>query len=178
MVGFQWKQCQIALGLLHKEPPVVCACVRSSAQCSICRTVTSVIVDSLLKRCWRGWRLDQEGAVRGRSQRVDGWIWIICFSDEKIFRIDAVAPGSSFHLFSWGKLGRRKKWASLYHAKTEGPSVTSGHFEPLFMTHPSEVGNPCTKKGASIMVSVGLCIDQQGVGHVCSLTRFLQRTTF
>ena len=32
---------------------------------------------------------------------------VICFSDEKIFRVDAAAPGGSFHTFCWGKLVRR-----------------------------------------------------------------------
>ena len=32
---------------------------------------------------------------------------VTCFSDEKIFRIDAVAPGRSFHTFYRGKQGRR-----------------------------------------------------------------------
>ena len=35
----------------------------------------SVIVASSLRRCWRGWRLDLDGVSRGRSRRVDGWIW-------------------------------------------------------------------------------------------------------
>ena len=39
------------------------------------RTLTSVIVAGSPRRCWRGWRLHLEGASRGRSQRVDGWIW-------------------------------------------------------------------------------------------------------
>ena len=32
---------------------------------------------------------------------------VICFSDEKIFRVDAAAPGRSFHTFSLGQVGRR-----------------------------------------------------------------------
>ena len=41
------------------------------AQCSICRTVTSVIVATSLKTCWRGWRLHLEGASRERLHRAD-----------------------------------------------------------------------------------------------------------
>ena len=32
---------------------------------------------------------------------------VICFSDEKIFRVDAAAPGRSFHTLYLGKVGRR-----------------------------------------------------------------------
>ena len=32
-------------------------------------------ITSSLRRCWRGWRLDLDGVSRGRSRRVDGWIW-------------------------------------------------------------------------------------------------------
>ena len=42
---------------------------------------------------------------------------VICFSDEKIFRADAVAPGRSFHLFF-----------GIHHAKRRGRVVTSRHF--------------------------------------------------
>ena len=33
------------------------------------------------------------------SRRLD--LDVTCFSDEKIFRVDAVAPGRSFHTFYW-----------------------------------------------------------------------------
>ena len=38
---------------------------------------------------------------------------VICFSDEKIFRVDAVAPGLSFHTFYGGKVGRRNNATPL-----------------------------------------------------------------
>ena len=50
---------------------------------------------------------------RKDAGEVGAWIWtahfehVTCFSDEKIFRIDAVAPGRSFHTFYQGKQGRR-----------------------------------------------------------------------
>ena len=39
------------------------------------------------------------------SRRLD--LDVIRFSDEKIFRVDAAAPGRSFHTFYRGKVGRR-----------------------------------------------------------------------
>ena len=48
--------------------------LRSLVIC-MCRTITSVIVATSLKRCWRGLRLHLEGVSRGRSQLVDDWIW-------------------------------------------------------------------------------------------------------
>ena len=39
------------------------------------------------------------------SRRLN--LYVICFSDEKIFRGDAVGPGRSFHTFYHGKVGRR-----------------------------------------------------------------------
>ena len=131
-----------------------------ASTCLIRKTLTSAIVATSLKD------LD-----------------VICFSDEKIFRTDAVAPGCSFHRFSREK--NRADVASgpllfgIHHARIRGSIVTSGHLEPLFMTHPSEVGNPCTKKGASIMVAVGRCSGQNDVGHACSLARvFPKRPRF
>ena len=56
---------------------------------------------------------------------------VICFSDEKIFRIDAVAPGRSFHTLYRGKVGRRNNANPLFgihHAKRRGRVVTSPHF--------------------------------------------------
>ena len=48
---------------------------------------------------------------------------VICFSDEKIFRVDAVAPGRSFHSFYQGKVGRRDT-----PCEKGGRIVTSAHF--------------------------------------------------
>ena len=48
---------------------------------------------------------------------------VICCSDEKIFRVDGVAPGRSFHAFSLGKVGPRHNATSLFgihHAKKVG----------------------------------------------------------
>ena len=39
------------------------------------------------------------------SRRLD--LDVICFSDEKIFRVDAAAPGRRFHTFYLGKVERR-----------------------------------------------------------------------
>ena len=61
--------------LQSKSHPLSTLASTGHPRCAICRTVTSVIVASVLKRCWRSWRLDLEGAFRGRSRRVDGWIW-------------------------------------------------------------------------------------------------------
>ena len=51
------------------------------------------------------------------SRRLD--LDVICFSDEKIFRVDAVAPGHRFHTFS---LGNRcnvtfRPPSGIHHAK-------------------------------------------------------------
>ena len=89
---------------------------------------------------------------RRDAGEVGAWICkahfehVTCFSDEKIFRIDAVAPGRSFHTFYRGQQGQRdnatlpfrctpcekKGWVALLRRTT---------FEPLFTTHPSEVGS-------------------------------------
>ena len=45
------------------------------------------------------------------SRRLD--MDVICFSDEKIVRVDAAAPGRSFHTFYRGKVGRRNNATSL-----------------------------------------------------------------
>ena len=63
------------------------------------------------------------------SRRLD--LDVICFSDDKIFRVDAVAPGRSFHIFYRGKVGRRNNATSLFgihHAKRRGRIVTSPYF--------------------------------------------------
>ena len=72
--------------------------------------VTSVIVATWLKRCRRGWRLHLDGAPRGRfssSRRLN--LDVNCFSDKKIFKVDAAVPGHGLHTFSRGKQGRRNK---------------------------------------------------------------------
>ena len=46
------------------------------------------------------------------SRRLD--LDVICFSDEQIFRVDAVAPGRSFHTPYLGKVGRRNNATSLF----------------------------------------------------------------
>ena len=71
---------------------------------------------------------------------------VICFSDEKIFRVDATAPGRSFHTFYRGKVVRRNirdlLLFGIHHAKKEVVALLRRPiFEPLFMTHPSEVGS-------------------------------------
>ena len=63
------------------------------------------------------------------SRRLD--LDVICFSDEKIFRVDAAAPGRSFHTFYRKKWRRRNNATSLFgihHAKRRGRVVTSLHF--------------------------------------------------
>ena len=85
---------------------------------------------------------------RRDAGEVGAWIWkahyVTCFSDEKFFRIDAVVPIRRFHTFHRGKQGRRnnatpfsgytmqKRWVALLRRPM---------FEPLFTTHPSEVGS-------------------------------------
>ena len=50
------------------------------------------------------------------SRRLD--LAVICFSDEKIFRVDAAAPGRSFHTFYRGKQGRRNNATSPFSGYT------------------------------------------------------------
>ena len=59
----------------NSHPFVALASVGDPHSAPICRTVTSVIVASSPRRSWRGWRLHLDGVSRGRSRRVDGWIW-------------------------------------------------------------------------------------------------------
>ena len=71
---------------------------------------------------------------------------VTCSSDETIFRVDAVAPGHVFYIFS-GKIGPTYKCDLLFFGiqtmrKRGGRVVTSAQLEPLFVTHPSQVG--CT----------------------------------
>ena len=70
--------------------------------------------------CWRGWRLHLHGVSRkiSTSRRLD--LDVICFSDEKIFRVDAAAPGRSFHTF----IG--EKWCDV-------------------TTRPTSSSHPCTE---------------------------------
>ena len=57
---------------------------------------------------------------RRDAGEVGAWIWkvhfehVTCFSDEKIFRIDAVAPGRSFHAFYREKQRRRNNATTLF----------------------------------------------------------------
>ena len=64
------------------------------------------------------------------SRRLD--LDVICFSDEKIFRVDAAAPGRSFHTFYRRKVERRNNatlsFFGIHHAKRGGGVVTSPHF--------------------------------------------------
>ena len=92
-----------------------------------------MIVASSLRRCWRGWRLDLDGVSRGRSRRVDGWIWTSLASASR-----------SFHTFFRGKQGRRNNAPRLFgvhHAKGGVALLRRPIFEPLFTTHPSQVGS-------------------------------------
>ena len=77
------------------------------------------------------------------SRRLD--LDVICFSDEKIFRVDAAAPGRSFHTFYRWKLGRRNNATSPFSGYTMRKGrvalLRRSIFEPLFTTHPSEVGS-------------------------------------
>ena len=97
----------------------------------ICKTVTSVIVATSLKRCWRGWRLHLARRIsRKISSRRRLNLDVICFSDEKIFKVDAAVPLHGFHTFSRERLGRRNNatsppLAGIHHAKKEGRIVTS-----------------------------------------------------
>ena len=66
---------------------------------------------------------DRRSRLALASGRLD--LDVICFSDEKIFKVDAAVPGHGFHTCS------RECWTSLFgihHAKTEGPIVTSAQF--------------------------------------------------
>ena len=47
-----------------------------------------------------------------RSRRLN--LDVICFSDEKIFKVDAAAPGRSFHTFYRGKVVRRNNATSPF----------------------------------------------------------------
>ena len=74
------------------------------------------------------------------SRRLD--LDVICFSHEKIFRIDAVSPGRSFLTLYRGKQGRRNNATlfGIHHAKKREVALLRWPiFEPLFMTHPSQV---------------------------------------
>ena len=76
------------------------------------------------------------------SRRLD--LDVICFSDEKIFKVDAAAPGRSFHTF----YGRKRDDVTTRPSPLSGYTMRKGEvallrrhtFEPLFMTHPSQVG--------------------------------------
>ena len=65
------------------------------------------------------------------SRRLDSDV--ICFTDEKIFRVDAAAPGRNSHTFYC------EKWDNVTARPPFSGDATT--FEPLYMTHPSEVGS-------------------------------------
>ena len=73
-----------------------------------------------------GWRISRKIST---SRRLD--LDVICVSDEKIFRVDAAAPGRSVYTFYRGKVGRRTNatppFFGIYHAKRRGRVVTSAH---------------------------------------------------
>ena len=78
---------------------------------------------------------------RRDAGEVGAWIWkahfehVTCFSDEKIFRIDAVAPGRSFHTFyrgKWPDVTTQPSLFGIHHAKRGGRGVTSAHFLATF----------------------------------------------
>ena len=140
MGGFQRIWFQIASHFLVpavEKPSVVCACVHwSSAERPISMTVTSVIVGSLLRRCWQSQRLYLGGAFLERSRRADGWIWTSFAS----------ATRKSSEMTLW--LGSRSQVPEIFSRNNgppfrdtpcenggEGPSVTWGHFELLFKPH-------------------------------------------
>ena len=55
---------------------------------------------------------------------------VICFSDERIFRVDAAAPGCSFHSFFLGKVQRRNNATTPFRdtpCEKGGRVVTSHH---------------------------------------------------
>ena len=67
---------------------------------------------------------------------------VTCFSDEKIVRVDAVAPGRSFHTFSQAKQGDVIFRPPFRDTPCEnGRLLRRPTFEPLLMTHPSQVGS-------------------------------------
>ena len=128
MGGFQRKSCsRKALRCLRLRPLVI-------------RTLHH------LEDAGRGWRLHRGDASRGRFHQVDALnLDVICFIDEKVFKVDAAAPGHEFFTyFSRGKrsdvtielfvfaCAMRKQKVQLLRRPT---------FESLFMTHPSQVGS-------------------------------------
>ena len=63
------------------------------------------------------------------SRRLD--LDVICFSDEKIFRVDAAAQVAVFTRFigeKWSDATTRPLLFGLHHAKRRGRVVTSPHF--------------------------------------------------
>ena len=131
-----------------------------------------MIVASSLRRCWRGWPLDLDGVCRGRSRRVDGRD---LFSDEKIFRVDAAAPGRNFHTFYRGKQERRNNATLLFgkhHAKREVALKRRSIFEPLFTAHPSKVGSntPWTVLAAMLRGPLSHPICRQTIAFCCVLS--------
>ena len=77
------------------------------------------------------------------SRRVD--LDVGCFSDEKIFRVDAVASGHGFYTISWANRADVTVRPSFsgYTMRKNGRSHcdASPNFEPFFVTHPSQVGS-------------------------------------
>ena len=78
------------------------------------------------------------------SRRLD--LDVTFFSDEKIFRVDAAAPGRSSHTFYQGKVERRNNatpvpFSGYTMRKGEVALLRRTFFEPLFTTHPSLVGS-------------------------------------
>ena len=77
---------------------------------------------------------------RRDAGEVGAWIWkahfehVTCFSDEKIFRIDAVAPGRSCLTLYRGKQGRRNNATPLFgiHQAKRGRGVVAFYVGPLW----------------------------------------------
>ena len=69
---------------------------------------------------------------------------VICFSREKIFKVDVAVTGHGFHTFSVGNLGRRNNATTIpgYTMRDREVAVLrQPNFEPHLMTHPSQVGS-------------------------------------
>ena len=127
-------QCQIASHCLvpvHEKPSVCCACVRWwSAQCPICRTIRDRRKFAVALASGR--RVSRKIST---SRRLD--LNVISFSDEKIFRVDAAAPGRSFDTFYREKGGDVTTRPISGYTMRKGRVALLRHliFGPIFTTH-------------------------------------------
>ena len=102
--------------------------ISGCALLNLCWSTKEWVVAALGRRwTWKLWRATCRRASR-RFHRQRPWV---AKHNEKIFRVDAVAPGRSFHTFYRGNVGRRNNATVPFSGYTMRKRVTTCYVVPL-----------------------------------------------